>query len=290
MTNVIDSSSILDKIQELGASVDRILAYDNARLYRGSRSSVGLVPMIMTTDYQISLNNSKDSKYILFWAGSQNTVWSFKQRGAQQQSRTGHIFHYWRDDKRETFFDDPTVTFTFQSGNIMPLRITSTDSVVALPPGLLDYYDFFYFLDEKKILSDGRPNYINIIYHSLLYPAILLRGFFEPETGFSITESADNPAQFTWSSTFRIRDSNPRFYNAEELKKAWVSANTNYSTLLPAIETSADLTIPDFNEPNLIAQKNRDEVIFAILEAEAAAAEQARLNDQTSLVDLITGD
>jgi hypothetical protein len=216
---VSQSSDILNQIQGLVASSQRFSDLDDARLFRGSvRGNAQFVPMIITTDFQVSRGDS--GKHILFWSGPSNTTWSFQQRGTIQQTRTGHIAHYWRDDKRSTFFDDPTVAFTFQTGNIMPVR-TVGNSLVTFPPGLLDYYDFFTFMDEKKILPDGRPNFINIVYHSLLYPTILLRGFFEPETVISVVEEAGRPAGVTWNATFRIRSSDPPFYDGKKLRDSW---------------------------------------------------------------------
>lgn len=194
----------------------------------GSRGRLtpSYVPMIMTTDYQVS--RGVEGKHILFWSGPANTSWTFAQRGTMQQSRTGTIAHYWRDGRRSTFFDEPSVTFTFQTGNIMPVRVSSEpNDLIFLPPGLVDYYDFFTMIDEEKILSDGRPNLINIVYHSMLYPTVLLRGFFDPSSPLTITESANTPNQVTWEGTFRIKTSDPPLHNSEKLKAAWLDAVRN---------------------------------------------------------------
>jgi len=224
-TEVINSDRILQQLTSLGAFSDRASDVESARLARGSRTSREFVPMIITTDQQVSLGDR--GKHILFWSGPQNTTWTFQQRGVTQQTRTGYIAHYWRDDKRTTFFDDPSVSFTFQTGNIMPIREATrqdgTASLIFLPPGLLDYYDFFSFMDEPKILSSGRPNFINIVYHSLLYPTVLLRGFFEPETPITVNEDASRPGSVTWSATFRVRQSNPPLHDGSKLRDAWAS-------------------------------------------------------------------
>jgi hypothetical protein len=93
---------------------------------------------------------------------------------------------------------------------------------------LLDYYDFFEMLDEPKILANGRPNFVNIIYHSLLYPVILLRGFFEPATGLTVSEDSRNPAGVTWQGTFRVRETNPPFYDSFKLQRSWYSSFTPF--------------------------------------------------------------
>lgn len=235
-TEVIQSNEILGKLQALGAASSRLNEINDARIFRGSRKNAPFTPMILTTDYQVS--EQENGRHLLFWSGPQNTTWSFQQRGTIQQTRTGHIAHYWRDDKRSTFFDDPSVTFTFQTGNIMPIRVDNkSDTVKVFPPGLLDYYDFFSFLDEPKILSSGRPNFINIVYHSLLYPTILLRGFFEPETPITISEEASRPASVVWQATFRIRSSDPPITDGKKLRDAWY-----HSVSQPGLTTVEDLS------------------------------------------------
>lgn len=221
---VIQTSDILAQISASSAAIDREIDLYDARLSRGSRRNSAFVPMIITTDYQVSLGDA--GKHILFWSGPSNTTWTIQQRGVRQQTRTGQIFHYWKDDKRPTFFDDPTISFTFQTGNILPVR-TLDSSVVTFPPGLLDYYDFFSFMDEKKILPSGRPNFVNIVYHSLLYPNILLRGMFEPETPITITEEAGRPASVSWAANFTLRQSDPPFYDAQKLKSTWIQSLSN---------------------------------------------------------------
>jgi hypothetical protein len=237
-TEVINSDRILQQLTSLGAFSDRTSEIESARLARGQRVSREFIPMIITTDQQVTLGDR--GKYILFWSGPQNTTWTFQQRGVTQQTRTGYIAHYWLDNKRTTFFDDPSVSFTFQTGNIMPVReavrADGTASLIFLPPGLLDYYDFFSLLDEPKILSSGRPNFVNIVYHSLLYPTILLRGFFEPESPITVTEDAQKPASVTWAATFRVSQSNPPLHDGSKLRDAWASQFAMTSLTLDELE------------------------------------------------------
>jgi len=188
-------------------------------------------PMIITTE-----NLAAQDRFLVFWSGPSNTQWTFPMRAAQQQTRSGTVYHTWRNASRQTFFDEPSVTFTFQAGNIMPARIvsgnpsanttaapTSFPEVVSLPGGLLDFYDFFEILNQPKILSDGRPNFVFIAYHSLVYPEIFMRGFFNPD-GLQFTEDAQNPANLSWSATFKIRSTEPPFWNSQQLIASWRSA------------------------------------------------------------------
>jgi hypothetical protein len=258
---------------------------DQSLVERGSRlgAKSNYVPMIITTDYRVTsgfdVNTaSRNRRHLLFWAGPKSVEWNFTQRGSMQQSRTGHIAHFWRDSKRGTFFDNPSINFTFQTGNLMPIRETnSTLFLDPFPPGLLDYYEFFSLLDEQKILSDGRPNYVNIIYHSLLYPTILLRGFFEPETAMTVREEAGKPASIEWNATFRLKESNPVFSESSKLVAAWQDAvngakyNNELQQIIAAEEQAQrDLIIAPFHDKivqeeiaasnaELAAQKAKDE-------------------------------
>jgi hypothetical protein len=48
--------------------------------------------------------------------------WKMPQRSATQKTRIGEILHIWKDRFRGTFYNEPELTITFQSGNIMPIR------------------------------------------------------------------------------------------------------------------------------------------------------------------------
>ena len=194
-------------------------------------------PLIITTE-----SMAVQGRYILFWSGPSNTQWNFPMRAAVQQTRSGTVTHVWRNGSRSTFFDEPTVAFTFQAGNIMPVRIrqevlqgnnTLPQDAVSLPPGLLDFYDFFEVLNQPKILRDGRPNFVFIAYHSLVYPEIFMRGFFTPE-GLSFSEDAANPANLSWTATFKIRSTEPPFYSSQRLISSWRSA------FVPSVQTSSE--------------------------------------------------
>jgi hypothetical protein len=162
---------------------------------------------------------------LLFWAGPKSITWKFNQRGTIQQSRSGHISHYWRDDSRDTFFDNPSIEFTFQTGNLIPIS-DANKTIPTLPPGLVDYYDFFSILDEQKILSNGKPNHVIITYQTLLYPNIVLKGFFEPGVTISVNESAAKPASIEWNATFRVSSTDPKFSSSEDLISSWTTRVT----------------------------------------------------------------
>lgn len=229
---IVNSNPVFNTIQTLISNRDRIL-----KQLRDRNEAVGAgktnrdrwlnrAPMIITTDNWVL--NENGGRYIILWANPSSVQWRFAQRGVEQQTRSGWIRHLWRDSARSTFFDNPELNFTFQTGNVLPVRVYESiweggGRISYLPPGLLDFYDFFDLMDEKPILSDGRPNSVYIVYRSLLYPLITLRGYFKPDVGISITDDAENPGSYTWTATFRVRASNPVFYKGKALYNAWNS-------------------------------------------------------------------
>lgn len=250
----IDDSNVT--LERLNKDIDKLSDAARDKLdsgYTRLNGRVGYTPMIITTENQQYLFNKSESgntedspndpgntanlgsatvrdrgRHLLFWAGPKTVQWKFQQRGSMQQTRSGHIAHYWKDQARNTYFDNPSIEFTFQTGSLLPLfnnnDLTFQDGSRRLPPGLVDYYDFFGILDEAKVLSSGRPNYVIITYQSLLYPTIVLRGFFEPEVPMIVSEDSAKPASITWNATFRLKDSTPKFNNSQDLAKSWISS------------------------------------------------------------------
>lgn len=279
----IDSNVTLDRLNKESNKLTQAARDKLDRGYTRLNGKTGYTPMVITTEEQQRLfnqaqvGNVEDSlndpggsstkreigRHLLFWAGPKTVQWKFQQRGSMQQTRGGHIAHYWKDAARNTFFDNPSIDFTFQTGSLLPLFGSQRDNFDGsrkLPPGLVDYYDFFGILDESKVLATGRPNYVIITYQSLLYPNIVLRGFFEPEVAMTVSEDASRPASITWNATFRLKDSTPKFYNSQDLANSWVtSLGMNHSNERLDAQLEAEETIA------------RDALIFAELQNEADA-------------------
>jgi hypothetical protein len=91
------------------------------------------------------------------------------------------------------------------------------DSVVTIPPGLLNYYEFLELLDERKILDTGSVNHVSIIASTPAFPQILIKGYFDPE-GTSLTENAEDPNNFEWSAKFIVSSTYPAFNSATKLR------------------------------------------------------------------------
>jgi len=195
---------------------------------------------------------SQEGKYISFWANPSEVSWTIGQRASKQKTKNGSVLHVWRDRERGTFFDEPVLGFTFQTGNIWPIRIPPPDSnttqesptttssadlqpnpfpdpaapssdwELIVPPGLDAFYETMKLMDEEKSLDDGRPNSVYIMFNSPEFPQITLVGFFEPE-GLSWTTSPDSGAVVNWTSTFEVHHTQPEFYDPAALRRAFLS-------------------------------------------------------------------
>lgn len=194
----------------------------------------------------------EQQRYIVAAVNPSEIGWRLPQRAAQQKTRIGEITHYWRDRFRGTFFDEPQLSITFQSGNIMPMRTKPlvpanatrqtiqainpetgeiefitvsgrqpdpSERTPQMPPGLDNFYEFLELIDEQKILDNGETNLVYIMYNSRIFPNITLAGLFTPE-GASWSDSANDPNQVnSWTATFTVYDSFPRLNDKAALVK-----------------------------------------------------------------------
>jgi hypothetical protein len=64
----------------------------------------------------------EEARYIIAAVNPKDVQWRLPQRSAVQKTRAGEIIHIWKDKFRGTFYDEPQLAITFQSGNIMPIR------------------------------------------------------------------------------------------------------------------------------------------------------------------------
>jgi hypothetical protein len=162
------------------------------------------------------LRIAKPKKAIKFRANPAEVSWSMPQRSQEQKTKAGTVLHVWNDRDRKTYFNEPVITITFQSGNILPVTSIEdpTGNNPALPDGLNNFYEFMALVDEVKVLGDGRANLCYIDYNSLIFPRIRLWGFFNPN-GISFVDQSSNPAQVnTWTASFTVYRSVPELGRA----------------------------------------------------------------------------
>lgn len=186
----------------------------------------------------------RQPRYLIAAVNPSEIQWRLPQRAAAQKTRVGEIVHYWRDRFRNTYYDEPQLSITFQSGNIMPIRekppvkstVTTSIGVATryrtdtsevtpqVPPGLRNFYEFIELVDTQKILDSGDVNLVYIIYNSRLFPNMTLAGLFTPE-GMSWTDSSSDPNQVSsWSANFTVYDSFPRLNDMAALIKMFEQA------------------------------------------------------------------
>ena len=196
---------------------------------------------------------SQEGRYISFWANPSEISWTIGQRASKQKTKNGSVLHVWRDRERGTFFDEPILGFTFQSGNIWPIRIppaggsgsttsptttasselqpnpfpaqeatTATDWELIVPPGLDSFYETLALIDEEKSLDDGRPNSVYIMLNTPEFPQLTLIGFFEPE-GVTWSTSPDTGSVVTWNASFEVHHTQPAINDPAALRRAFLS-------------------------------------------------------------------
>ncbi len=165
---------------------------------------------------------------VIWYANPKSVEWSISQRGTQSKTKSGTTLSVWRDRTRKTDYDDPKITFNFQSGNIMPvsgeesqLGLTTANRIA---PGLNDFYKFLELVDQSKIAKNGAANVVQILYRSRIFPSMILTGFFDPEAVVRFSDSADNPYQVnSWSANFTVYSTTPRLNSWSELHEMFMA-------------------------------------------------------------------
>jgi hypothetical protein len=156
-------------------------------------------------------------KSIIFRCNPNKVDYEWPIRGATQNVKSGKVFYFWRNKDKRSHFDLPAVTFGFQSGNIVVLSDNfdpNESPKLYVPEGLDNFHQFMSIVDEKKMLSDGTPNFITITHHSAIFPNLSLTGFFDPSSPITVSESVEEPSLITWSGKFLVHTSEPRFNSA----------------------------------------------------------------------------
>lgn len=189
----------------------------NAMLRRQQQNGIdSRSAWLMTTVEWIS---GRPPKGLLWGANPSDISWEIPQRTTQTKNMFGTVLHVWPDNFRQTFFDEMRLSFTLQSGNLMPVFI-GDDAGIGVGPsdptnqwlpsaGVANFYDFLQLVDAPKLTVDGRVNYVSIQYSSNLFPSLTLLGFFDGPVRFQ--DTASNPNQVnSWSADFIVYDTVPR--------------------------------------------------------------------------------
>lgn len=164
--------------------------------------------------------------------------WSLNQRSVLKKTQDGTVLHVWPNSTRRTFFDEPTLGITMQSGNIIPKFVGSSSGATSLEraQGLSNFYDFMQIVDSPKITADGRPNYVIINYHSNLFPSLILTGWFG--SPFNFSDDAQNPHQISsWAIDFTVIDSSPRLTNNQLYQLSNTALKSEYDSRINRMVT-----------------------------------------------------
>lgn len=219
--------------------------YNYDQTYRGSKA--GRKPFKIYTVASRNIpasqrpNESTGDTGIWFWVNPSECSWRTPLRTSIDQVQGGAMHYEWGqigspyEQSQYYKFDQTTIAFTFQSGNIIPNSdvdiATAKDHGLGqhnafnrpsddapflnkrVPAGLGNFYDFLELLNEPNILANGSPNFVVIEYVSMIFPSVTLYGFFSQE-GVSWSDSADNPLGVaSWAANFIVCYSYPALWN-----------------------------------------------------------------------------
>jgi len=230
---------------------DALRAVTNASLVQskdeGERGGVQRKPFLLTTQRSwaggAGYGVPKDSTYILFYINPQSATWTFKRRVSIQQLRHYSVVHYQnrRSEMGWTLYEEPTLTLEFTTGSLVRVsrkpgarRGQPVEFDYKMPTGLDNYYRLLQMMDENPMLSNGQPNYVHLVYNSMVFPDMTIRAHFTEE-GPSITESSDDPNKVSYSISLQVTRTNPKFHRYADTINAYQGSLT-MSQLLSAQE------------------------------------------------------
>ena len=168
-------------------------------------------PWIMSTTEWLMSNPPKG----LTWEVNPSEIgWSLGQRSMHTKTVVGTVLHVWPNAARNTFFDEPRLTFNLQSGNIMPVRVNPATSTFEPSGGIANFYDFMQLVDAPKLTVGSanqppRANMVVIQYYSNLFPKLTLMGMFDP-AGIRFSDTSTDNQINGWSADFIVYQSIPK--------------------------------------------------------------------------------
>jgi len=182
-----------------------------------NKYQINRVPWVLTC--QKWLDETDYKKMIVFSVNPENVGWQLKIRGSEVKQRMGSVLHMWRNKIKGTYFDEPRLNITFQSGSISTYLIPAGIEgayIKKIPDGLYNFYLFLELVDSQRMYSttingkeEQRLNTLYLTYHSNIFPEMTLSGYFDP-SAFSFTDSSSSGQIDSWTSTFVVTDSYPK--------------------------------------------------------------------------------
>lgn len=186
-------------------------------------------PIVLSTTHWLARG-----RYIALWINPLSTTWSLGRRETVTKTAAGAVRNTWRNRFRNTYYDEFTVDFTFQTGNIMPSAGVPAsafndsdllESILrgpATPPGLQNFYDFISMLDQPLLLGQSENRHI-IVYRSRLFPRLRMSGYWLGTTPLAFTDDGNKGNMATWTATFQCYSTSPSLWSwrREQLSGVW---------------------------------------------------------------------
>lgn len=204
-------------------------------------------PEVYSSIYKKYGVSGYDDVVICLFNPTEMTI-NLRNRGAFEQYKHATVYHEW-DGIAGKSFDALEVSFTFQSGNILPhwkesakkrkswvdrwkayfkkgtaQETESSSGDYIMPPGVDMHQRFLSLIDQPKILDDGSFNRVTIETTSRLYPYLTMSGFFSPDGAGDFDQDAGEPNQFTWSASFMADIFTPSLDESTELLTSFRAA------------------------------------------------------------------
>jgi predicted 3-demethylubiquinone-9 3-methyltransferase (glyoxalase superfamily) len=182
----------------------------------------------------------------LVWTANPKSVsWQVNQRGSEIKNKSGTILHIWRDRTRKSDYDDPKLTFQFQTGNIMPNSGASGQEPLGISSGLANFYQFLGLVDRSKLTKNGKANLVHILYRSNIFPSLILTGFFDPQAVVQFSDDSQNPFNVMgWQAGFTVYSTIPKINNPALLQAMFQNNGISAFNPPPSNPQTGVLTIP----------------------------------------------
>lgn len=281
------------------------------------RGGVQRKPFLLTTQRSFAGGakhgiEKGEADYILFYINPTQATWTFRRRVSIQQLRHYSVVHYQNRGigSNATLYEEPTLTLEFTTGSLIRVVRTGrerggsfkegtatpgrdrgspknvkSEFEAKIPQGLDNYYRLLQMMDENPMRGSGRPNYVHLVYDTLVFPNMVIRGHFTEE-GPSIVETADDPAATTYSITIQVNRTIPAFHRYKETIDA-------YQGILSMAEMAATPSVVQSgggSPPKPVAQSPVADVDDLPLEAEVVEVATGVIEAQQAAKDARADD
>jgi hypothetical protein len=208
----------------------------------------------LTTDKRMMLGETP----LYFYVNSDQASFGFEFVEALDLVQKGYFLTQWKDTDGNSYFPAVKVGFNLQTSSLLTETYATKDSAVNLPPGLKNFYDILGLVNEPKMIDvrtmaeedenfsyaeyaswDGKPNMVHLTISTRTFPKITLIGYF---TGsFQPQEDANNPLSMKIPLQFIALDSDPHWWDVEELTQTYTDF---YSASSSEMMSITDLASP----------------------------------------------